>query len=89
VKDGIAVLAMDDPPAKHLHLRNDGGFGHRDFARAHGRKRSCDPAARSWREIFSAGANISMLAKVDPEFKYYFCLHANETLSRLEQTPSW
>jgi enoyl-CoA hydratase/carnithine racemase len=24
---------------------------------------------------------------VDPQFKYYFCLHANETLSRLEQTP--
>jgi len=28
-----------------------------------------------------------MLAKADPEFKYYFCLHANETLNRLEQTP--
>src|SRR2546430_4193327 len=28
-----------------------------------------------------------MLASVDPTFKYYFCLHANETLSRLEQTP--
>ena len=28
-----------------------------------------------------------MLANVTPEFKYYFCLHANETLSRLEQTP--
>jgi len=24
---------------------------------------------------------------MDPTFKYYFCLHANETLSRLEQTP--
>jgi enoyl-CoA hydratase/carnithine racemase len=24
---------------------------------------------------------------VTPRFKYYFCLHANETLSRLEQTP--
>ena len=24
---------------------------------------------------------------ITPEFKYYFCLHANETLSRLEQTP--
>jgi enoyl-CoA hydratase/carnithine racemase len=24
---------------------------------------------------------------VTPEYKYYFCLHANETLSRLEQTP--
>jgi enoyl-CoA hydratase/carnithine racemase len=28
-----------------------------------------------------------MLATVDPTFKYYFCLHANETLLRLEQTP--
>src|SRR2546426_9361562 len=28
-----------------------------------------------------------MLSDVTPEFKYYFCLHANETLSRLEQTP--
>ena len=28
-----------------------------------------------------------MLQKADPVFKYYFCLHANETLSRLEQTP--
>jgi enoyl-CoA hydratase/carnithine racemase len=28
-----------------------------------------------------------VLADVTPEFKYYFCLHANETLSRLEQTP--
>src|SRR5437879_1440555 len=38
-------------------------------------------------KFFSAGANIKMLASVTPEFKYYFCLHANETLSRLEQTP--
>src|SRR5207302_9709658 len=27
------------------------------------------------------------LSSVTPEFKYYFCLHANETLLRLEQTP--
>ena len=38
-------------------------------------------------KFFSAGANIAMLQKADPQFKYYFCLHANETLSRLEQTP--
>jgi enoyl-CoA hydratase/carnithine racemase len=38
-------------------------------------------------KFFSAGANIRMLNEVDPTFKYYFCLHANETLSRLEQTP--
>jgi len=38
-------------------------------------------------KFFCAGANISMLQKVDPTFKYYCCLHANETLTRLEQTP--
>ncbi|MEK6984839.1 MAG: enoyl-CoA hydratase-related protein [Candidatus Thermoplasmatota archaeon] len=38
-------------------------------------------------KFFSAGASIQMLNSVTPGFKYYFCLHANETLSRLEQTP--
>src|SRR5690348_12233202 len=38
-------------------------------------------------KFFCAGANIQMLQEVDPAFKYYFCLHANETLCRLEQTP--
>jgi enoyl-CoA hydratase/carnithine racemase len=38
-------------------------------------------------KFFCAGANIQMLAEVDPTFKYYFCLHANETLLRLENTP--
>src|SRR6201993_1805576 len=38
-------------------------------------------------KFFSAGASIPMLTKADPTFKYYFCLHANKTLSRLEQTP--
>src|SRR5438067_10612092 len=41
----------------------------------------------SGEKFFCAGANIQMLGSVTPEFKYYFCLHANETLSRLEQTP--
>src|SRR5262245_36710665 len=37
--------------------------------------------------FFCAGANIQMLSAVDPTFKYYFCLHVNETLNRLENTP--
>src|SRR5205807_4450934 len=41
----------------------------------------------SGEKFFCAGANIQMLSSVTPEFKYYFCLHANETLLRLEQTP--
>ncbi|HTR97148.1 MAG TPA: enoyl-CoA hydratase/isomerase family protein [Candidatus Acidoferrales bacterium] len=38
-------------------------------------------------KFFCAGADINMLRKSDPTFKYYFCLHANETLNRLEHTP--
>jgi enoyl-CoA hydratase/carnithine racemase len=36
--------------------------------------------------VFCAGADIRCCVAA-PRFKYYFCLHANETLSRLEQTP--
>jgi enoyl-CoA hydratase/carnithine racemase len=38
-------------------------------------------------KFFCAGANINMLKTVNPTFKYYFCLHANETLNRFEHTP--
>jgi enoyl-CoA hydratase/carnithine racemase len=38
-------------------------------------------------KFFCAGATIGMLENASPDFKYYFCLHANETLNRLEQTP--
>ena len=38
-------------------------------------------------KFFSAGASIKYLNKLSPRYKYFFCLHANETLSRLEQTP--
>lgn len=38
-------------------------------------------------KFFCAGANIRLLSEMTPRFKHYFCLHANETLVRLEQTP--
>ncbi len=38
-------------------------------------------------KFFCAGADITMLQNADSYFKYFFCLHANETLNRLEQTP--
>jgi enoyl-CoA hydratase len=37
--------------------------------------------------FFCAGADIAMLEGAAPSFKYHFCLHANETLLRLENTP--
>ncbi len=38
-------------------------------------------------KFFCAGADIAMLGRVTLRYKYMFCLHANETLSRLEHTP--
>jgi enoyl-CoA hydratase len=84
---GLAIIQMDDPPANTytyemmqqldtaiLRARMDESV-HVIVLRGAGDK------------FFSAGASIPMLTKADPTFKYYFCLHANETLSRLEQTP--
>jgi enoyl-CoA hydratase len=84
---GVALLTLNDPPANTythemmrdlddaiLQARFDDGV-YVIVVRGHGEK------------FFCAGANIAMLQKVTPQFKYYFCLHANETLNRLEQTP--
>jgi enoyl-CoA hydratase len=84
---GLATLTLSDPPANTytyemmqqldaciLKARMDNDV-HVIILRGDGEK------------FFSAGANINMLNTVDPTFKYFFCLHANETLSRLEQTP--
>jgi enoyl-CoA hydratase len=86
-KDGVALLTLDDPPANTY---------------THEMMRQLDAAILKARfdttvdvivivgkgdKFFCAGANINMLQKADPTWKYYFCLHANETLLRLEHTP--
>ncbi|HTT34991.1 MAG TPA: enoyl-CoA hydratase-related protein [Thermoplasmata archaeon] len=37
--------------------------------------------------FFSAGADIEMLRKSQPDFKAMFCLHCQETLNKFAQTP--
>src|SRR5438128_6212769 len=85
--DGVAVIEFTNPPANTY---------------SHEMMRQLDEAILQARfddnvhvlllrgagdKFFSAGAEISMLNSVSPGFKYYFCLNANETLTRLEQTP--
>src|SRR6266508_6857824 len=87
VEKGVAIFELNDPPANTytyemnkeldtciLNARMDDAV-HVIVMRGAGDK------------FFSAGANIKMLSEVTPGFKYFFCLHANETLLRLEQTP--
>jgi len=87
VEDGVAILEMDDPPANTYTYEM---MRQLDTAILQGRM---DESVYvivlrgAGEKFFSAGASIPMLTKADPQFKYYFCLHANETLSRLEQTP--
>jgi enoyl-CoA hydratase/carnithine racemase len=85
--DGVALITLDDPPANTY---------------THEMMRQLDEAIVKARfdtdvyvivltgageKFFSAGANIGMLQEVTAGFKYCFCLHANETLNRLEHTP--
>lgn len=85
--DGVAVITLDDAPANtythEMMAQLDSAIIKARFAddvsvivlTGHGEK------------FFSAGANIQMLTEVTSGFKYCFCLHANETLNRLEHTP--
>ena len=86
-QNGIAVLTLNDPPANtythEMMLALDSAI----------LKARMDDSVQvivitgNGEKFFCAGANINMLQTVDPYFKYFFCLHANETLIRLEQTP--
>jgi len=87
VEEGVAYLILDDPPANTYTYQM---MRQLDEAILEAR---FDPQVYvlvltgMGQKFFCAGANISMLQTADPHFKYYFCLHANETLNRLEQTP--
>ncbi len=84
---GVAVLTLNDPPVNaysHEMLKELDGYILE--ARFDNDVHVLVLTGRG-EKFFCAGANINMLREADSTFKYYFCLHANETISRLEQTP--
>jgi enoyl-CoA hydratase len=87
VNDGIAFLTLNDPPANTYTYEMMQAFDRAILAVRMDENVQVIVLTGNGEKFFSAGANINMLANVTPTFKYYFCLHANETLSRLEQTP--
>src|SRR6266487_2238218 len=87
VTDGIAVIELANPPAntysyEMMRQLDDAILRARFDEDVH-----VVVIRGSGDRFFCAGADIAMLNAVTPTFKYYFCLHANETLLRLEQTP--
>src|SRR5262249_10183901 len=87
VEDGVAVLTLNDPPANTYSYEMMQSLDRAILTARMDDAVSVIVITGNGEKFFCAGANINMLKSVTPEFKYYFCLHANETLSRLEQTP--
>lgn len=87
VEQGLAILTLSDPPANTYTHEMMRALDQRILAARMDDTVQAIVLTGSGEKFFCAGANIQMLADVTPSFKYYFCLHANETLSRLEQTP--
>jgi enoyl-CoA hydratase len=87
IESGVATVTLNDPPA------NTYSYEMMQQLDACILEARMDDSVQvivitgAGEKFFCAGANIQMLSEVTPEFKYYFCLHANETLLRLEQTP--
>jgi len=87
VKAGVALLTLNDPPANAYTYEMMQRLDSHILAARMDESVHVIVITGNGEKFFSAGANIQMLASVTPTFKYFFCLHANETLSRLEQTP--
>lgn len=86
VEDGIAVIELNDPPANTYTYEMM-----RDFDDAILEARLDEDAhviviRGAGDKFFCAGANIKMLLSATPQFRYFFSLHGNETLMRLENT---
>ncbi|MBX7150608.1 enoyl-CoA hydratase/isomerase family protein [bacterium] len=87
VKDRVGILTLTDPPANtythEMMMQLDAAILKARFDE----NVNAIVITGLGEKFFCAGANIDMLSKADPVWKYYFCLHANETLLRLEHTP--
>ena len=86
-QEGIAILELNSPPAHaygHEMMRDldDAILEARMDEKVH-----CLIIRGKGEKFFCGGADIKMLNEKSPEYFYYFSLHANETVRRLEMTP--
>lgn len=83
----VAVVTLDDPPANTYSYAMMQALDARILEARMDREVQVILLTGAGEKFFCAGANIEMLRGADPDWKYWFCLHANETLLRLEHTP--
>jgi len=85
--EGVGVIELNDPPANTYSYEMMQEIDAAVLAARMDSSVHVIVITGAGEKFFCAGANIGMLKDADPTFKYYFCLHANETMNRLEQTP--
>ena len=86
VEEGVGHIELSNPPANAYSVEMM-----RDLDQAILEARFDDDChvvllTGAGEKFFCAGADIGMLQAVTPRFKYQFCLHANETMLRVENT---
>ena len=86
VSGGVGLLTLTDPPANTYSYEMMQELDRAILAARMDDSVQVIVITGAGEKFFCAGADIQMLKDVTPTFKYYFCLHANETLLRLEQT---
>jgi len=84
---GIALLTLDAPPANTYSYPLMRALDEAILKARFDDSVHVIVLTGAGEKFFCAGADIRMLQEATPTFKYEFCLHANETLNRLEQTP--
>jgi enoyl-CoA hydratase len=87
VRGHIAIITLSDPPANTYSYEMMQQLDGTILQARMDEQVEVIVITGKGEKFFCAGADIQMLSNVTPTFKYYFCLHANETLCRLEQTP--
>ncbi len=84
---GIATIELSSPPANAYSYEMMRDLDDAILTARFDEKTHVIVLRGAGEKFFCAGADIAMLQRVTTAFKYQFCLHANETLLRLEQTP--
>lgn len=84
---GVARIELTNPPANAYSYEMMSDIDEAILDARFDEKAQVIVLSGAGEKFFCAGADIAMLERVTPAFKYNFCLHANETLLRLEHTP--
>ena len=85
-QERIRILELHNPPANGYSFEMMKALDHAIVETRFAQDIDVIVLTGSGDRMFCAGADIAGLSEMDPAYKYQFCLHANETLTRLSAT---